>query len=229
MKIESMKKGDIKLESQWEKTKTDLKTVNWRGQIIHLKNVPAIKNKKTGRICVYPTEVAKAEIRELAKLYNLKPREVSLLLMLLAKPGPFQKGKVFYKYHLNKMLFYQWKEMQKQGLGETFPHYEFKAAPRGPVPKNLSEDLKRLQGKGLVSLSYKKWGKGPKEASLVTKLTQEGVSVSAKLAGQVPEPLQEVTVEVKKQLFMLEPIAIREKVHKEYPEYKKTYVELDRD
>lgn len=217
------------MENQWKETKIDLKTVDWRGNTIHLKNVPAIKNKKTGRVCVYPTEVAKAEIRMLAEQYSLKPRDVPLLLILFAKPGPFQEGYVQYKYQINKMLFYQWKEMQKQGLAETFPHDEFEAAPRGPVPKNLGDDLKRLEKKGIVSLSYKKWGKGPKEASLETTLTPSGIKIAAKLAGQVPEPLKEVTTEVKKQLFPLDPKTIREKVHREFPEYQKTYTELDRD
>jgi hypothetical protein len=173
--------------------------------------------------------VAKAEIKMLAEQHNLEPKDVSLLLILFAKPGPFEEGKVFYKYHLNKMLFYQWKEMQKQGLGETFPRYEFEAAPRGPVPKNLGKDLKRLKEEGILLLSYEKWGKGPKEASLITALTPEGVRLAAKLARQVLEPLKEVTVEVKNELFPLDPVTIREKVHKEYPEYKRTYVELDRD
>jgi len=217
------------LETQWEQTRTDLDTVNWRGRIIHLKNVPAIKNKKTGRVCVYPAEVAKAEIGMLAEQYSLEPRDIPLLLMLYAKPGPFQEGYVQYKYQINKMLFYQWKEMQKQGLDETFPHDEFEAAPRGPVPKNLSNDLKRLEEKGIVSLSYKKWGKGPKEASLITVLTPSGIKIAVKLASEAPEPLREVTSQIKKQLFPLDPSMICKKVHKEFPEYRKTYVELDRD
>jgi len=217
------------LESVWEETKTDLDTVNWKGHPIHLTNVPAVKNNKTGRICVYPSEVAKAEIRMLAEQHGLEPRDVPVLLMLFAKPGLFKEGYVQYKYHLNKMLFYQWKEMQKQRLGETFIHDEFEAAQRGPIPKKLGKDLKRLEDKGIVSLSYKKWGKGSNEASLTTTLTSSGLKIAAKLAGQVLEPLKEVTIEVKKQLFGLDPITIREKVHREYPEYKRTYVELDRD
>jgi len=224
-----MKEGEKKLESQWEETKIDMNAVDWRGNTIHLKNVPAIKNKNTGRICVYPTEVAKAEIRMMAEQYSLESRDVPLLLMLFARFGPAQEGRIQYKYHINKMLFYQWKEMQKQGFGEAFIPDEFEAAPRGPVPKNLGKDLKRLEKKGLVSLSYEKWGKGPKEASLITTLTSEGKRIAAKLSGKVLEPLNEVTVEVKKQLLLLDPQTICEKVHKEYPEYRKIYVELDRD
>lgn len=217
------------METQWEQTKTDLDTVNWRGRPIHLKNVPAIRNKETGRVCVYPAEVAKAETRVLAERYGLEPRDVPLLLMLHAKPGPFQEGYIQYKYQINKMLFYQWKGMQKQGLEETFPHDEFEAAPRGPIPKNLSDDLKRLAEKGIVSLSYKKWGKGAKEASLTTTLTQLGMITAVKLAGEAPQPLTEVTNEIKQQLFPLDPQMTCEKVHKEFPEYRKTYVKLDRE
>jgi len=217
------------LESVWEETQTDLDTVDWRGNTIHLKNVPAIKNKRTGRVCIYPSEVAKAEIRMLAEQYTLKPKDIPLLLMIFAKPGPFREGRVQYKYQINKMLFYQWKEMQRQGLGETFPHYEFEAAARGPVPKNLDKDLKRLEKEGIISLSYEKWGKGPHEASLITTLTTSGIEIAGKLAKRVPEPLKEVTVEVKKELFPLDPLTIREKVHKEYPEYQRTYIDLDRD
>lgn len=217
------------MESVWQETKTDVDTVDWKGNSIHLKNVPALKNKETGKICIYPSEVAKAEIRTLAEQYGLEPKDVSLLLMLRAKPGPFQEGYVQYKYQINKMMFYQWKEMEKQGLEETFPHYEFEAAPRGPIPKNLDDDLKRLEEKGIISLSYKKWGKSPKEASLLTTLTPSGIEITGKLAGQVPAPLKEVTIEVKKELFPLNPETIREKVHREYPEYQRTYIELDRD
>jgi len=217
------------LESQWEKTKTDLKTINWKGDTIYLKNVSAIKNKQTGTICFYPSEVAKAEINLLAEKNGLEPRDVPLLLMLFAKPGPFQEGQVPYKYHLNKMLFYQWKGMQKQGLDETFAHDVFEAAPRGPIPKNLGEDLKRLEKKGLVLLCYKKWGKGEKEGSLLISLTRDGTRIAASLASEVQEPLKEVTVEVKHQLFPLDPRQIQQKVHKEFPEFRKIYSDLDKE
>jgi hypothetical protein len=217
------------MESMWQKTKTDLETVNWRGHPIHLKSVPAMKNVKTGEVYYYPSDVAKAEINLLAKKTGLKSRDVPLLLMLVAKPGVFQKGIIQYKYQINKMLFYQWKEMEKLGLGETFPHDKFESAPRGPVPKNLGDDLKRLEEKGIVTLSYKKWGKGKKEASLETQLTEKGINIAHSLVGEIPDNLKDVTATVKKQLFCLDPATICKKVHEEYPEYRKTYTELDRD
>ena len=217
------------MEVIWEKTQIDMDSVDWKGNAIHLKGVPAIKNKKTGKIRVYPSEVAKAEFRMLAEQHNLQPRDIALLTMLYVKPGPFTKGQVHYKYHLNKMLFYQWKEMEYQDIGETFPRDEFEPARRGPVPKNLSDDLKRLQKKGFVELKFKQWGKNPQQASLITELTPLGLSTAEKIWNQLPNPFKETTLKVKEQLFPLDPKTIRKRVHRDFPEYKKTYVELDRD
>lgn len=204
-------------------------SVDWRGETIHLKNVPALKNETNGKIRVYAFEVAKAEFAMIATDNGLESRDIALLEMLCAKPGPFKEGEVNYKYHLNKMLFYQWKEMEQQGIGEAFPHDEFEPAPRGPVPKNLSKDLERLEKCGLIKLKYKLWGKDAKQASLTTELTPQGSKVAQKLWSQVPEPFKETTLKIKERLFPLDPSTIRDRVHRDYPEYKKTYVELDRD
>jgi len=217
------------MEAIWEETKIDMDSVDWKGNTIHLKRVPAIKNKKTGKIRVYPSEVAKAEFRMLAERHNFQPRDIALLAMLYVKPGPFRKGQVHYKYHLNKMLFYQWKEMEYQDIGETFPRDEFEPAPRGPVPKNLSDDLKRLEKKGFVELRFKQWGKSPQQASLITELTPSGLSIAEKIWYLLPDPFKEITLKVKERLFPLNPTTIRMRVHRDFPEYKKTYVELDRD
>ncbi len=217
------------MEGNWIPIAIDMDSVDWRGNTIHLKDVPAIKNVKTGRIRVYPSDVATAEFRMLAAQYDLEPRDIAWLMMLFVKPGVFKEGQVHYKYHLNKMLFYQWQKMVHLDIGETFPHDEFEPAPRGPVPKNLSDDLKRLEKKGMVTLKYKPWGKHPKQASLLTELTPFGLSIAEKLWTVLPEPFKEVTLKVKEVIFPLDPETIRKRVHRDYPEYKETYVELDRD
>jgi len=217
------------METKWIKTKIDMDSVDWRGNTIHLKAVPAIQNEKTGKIRVYPSDVARTEFRMLAEQYGLDPRDVALLAMLYAKPGPFKEGQVHYKYHLNKMLFYQWKEMERIGIGETFPRDEFDPAPRGPVPRNLSEDLKRLEKKGIVRLRFKQWGETIKQASLITELTDAGLHTAEKLWNQTPDPFKETTLRIKKRIFPLDPKTIQQRVHRDYPEYKKTYVELDTD
>ena len=217
------------MEELWEKTQIELDSVDWKGNSIHLKEVPALKNVRTGKVRVYPADVAKAEIKEIARRYDLEPKDVSLLILLYAKPGIFREGQIHYKYHLNKMLFYQWKNMEKADLEDTFIHEEFEAADRGPVPKNLDADLERLKEKGIITLRYKKWGRGPKDASLITELTLFGLDVAKQLWNQVPEPFREITLKTKEAIFPLDSKTIRKKVHREFPEYKATYTELDRD
>jgi len=216
--------GDV-----WMDTKTEIEVFDWRGEPIHLKDVPAIKNAKTGKIRVYASEVAKAEIRMMAEKHNLEARDVTLLLMLYAKPGPFKEGEVHCKYHLNKMLFYQWKNMEKRYLGEAFPHDEFRAASKGPIPIHLWDDLRRLQDRKIMSLDHHVWGKNSGEACLVTKLTPDGLKLAEELWKEVPPDLRETSWVTKEQIFPLDPETIRKKVHREFPEYRKTYTELDRE
>ena len=109
----------------WIETTVDVKSIDWKGKPVLLRQVPAVKHVQTGRIRVYPADVAKAEIRLLTRLRDLEPRDASLLLILYAKPGTFKEGEVLFKYHLNKMLFYLWKEMEAQTLGDTFPKDNF--------------------------------------------------------------------------------------------------------
>jgi len=198
--------------------------VDWRGNTIHLKGVPALRNEKTGKIRVYPSEVSKAEMRSLAQQYSLEPRDVALLLLLYAKPGHFEKGKMYYKYHVNKSLFYLWKELEKEGLGDAFPLDEFEAADRGPIPKNLEDDLKRLEEKRIISSKWRE-----KRASKITELTPQGLAVAEKLWNEVAEPLRKTILKIKETIFALDPKTIRDRVHRDYPEYKKTYIKEDTD
>jgi hypothetical protein len=71
----------IKVENGWEPTTTDIEAYNFRGEPIHIKCVPALKNVKTGKVRVEASEVAKAEIRMLAKERCIEDRDIALLLM----------------------------------------------------------------------------------------------------------------------------------------------------
>lgn len=217
------------MENVWVKTETDVEAYDWQEKPIVLKGIPAIKNKETGQVRVFPSEVAKAEISLLAKERDLAPRDVALLTLIYVKPGPFTEGKIHCKYHLNKMLFYQWVNMGRRYLGEAFPHDEFRSAPAGPIPNSLWDDLRRLEKKGLVILKHKQWGKTEKEASLCMELTEEGSVLTEELWKDTPPDFKEVTLKTKKDIFPLDPATIKEKVHREFPEYRKTYTELDQE
>ncbi len=225
----------------WTPTQVELDTVDWKGKPIHLSQVPAIRNKTTGKAHVYPAEVAKAELRMIADKHGLEPRDIGLMLLLYAKPGPFEEGEIFYKYTLNKMLFYQWREINDKLLGdaptpssvytsELFIHDYFEAANRGPVPKHLDQDLRRLQDQSLIVFTWSEhWGPQPTDRSIICKLTPKGTDVAHSIWNQVPDPYKEITLKVKERLYPLDPSTIRDRVHKEFPEYKKTYTDLDRD
>lgn len=214
-------------ELQWIDTKVDLDIVDWRGNPVHLKDVPAIKNAKTGKVRLYPSRVSRAEIETYAKEFGLEARDVALMLTLFAKPGAFKEGYLPTGYHLNKTLFYIWKDLESQGLGDAFPRDEFVAADRGPVPKNLKSDGERLQERGLVSIQFHRWGPRPKDQSIVTELTPSGTEIAKQLWEKVAEPFKLSSIRIKERIFPLDPKSLRERVHRDFPEYKKTYVELD--
>jgi hypothetical protein len=127
------------------------------------------------------------------------------------------------------MLFYQWKYMERKQLGEAFPHASFRPAGNGPIPNELWDDLRRLEKENIVSLGFKQWGKKKSEACLTIKLTEKGLKIASELWGQIPPELQKVTLKSKEELFTLEPEEVRDKVHKEYPEYAKEYEKPDRE
>jgi len=218
-----------KTETEWIKVQTEVDTYDWKGHPIHLQDVPALKNPKTGKIRIYPYEVARAELAAYAKAHGLEPRDIATLLMLYAKPGPFPGGIQPLRYRLNKSLFYQWKENEKHLLGESLPRDNFVAAPRGPIPENLNGDLDRMKQLGIVDLKFIKWGEGELNKSMTIMLTEKGTEIAKSLWNKVPEPFLKVTLKVKERIFPLDSKTIRERVHREYPDYKLTYTELDTD
>ncbi len=215
------------MSEMWTETKTDVRSYDWRGHPILLKDVPALRNSKTKQIRVYPAEVAKAEIVEIAKKYGLEPRDVATLLVIFAKPGIFNAGEVFYNYHINKMLFYQWQEATKVGIPEALPHDEFEQADRGPVPKHIEEDLDRLSHMGLLKTEYHRWGEGAKQQSKGIFLIEKGMDLGLKLWNEVPAPFTELSSKVKDMIFPMSPGQVKKKVHREFPEYRKGYTKED--
>ncbi len=216
-------------QGAWKETRTGVATVSWDNKTIHL-DVPAIKNTKTGKIRVRLEDVARVELETLAREAGIEPRDFPILLVLKAQMGGFHnKEEVQFQYHLNKMLFYQWKEMEKLGLGESFPHDEFKKADRGPVPANIESDLARLSGLGLISVERHRWGERPRDESKQIKLTTKGSELANKFLRRTPEDLMATTAEVKAMIGTLPPPSVKEKVHREYPEFRTTYKVEDSD
>ena len=64
------------MEKVWLETEITVDTVDWKGKAIQLPNVKALKEAITGELLVRPSEVAKAEIKQIADCFNLQPRDV---------------------------------------------------------------------------------------------------------------------------------------------------------
>jgi len=210
--------------AQWIETQTEIRTVDWRGNPIRLKGVRAFKNVKTGNIRVFPFDVARAEVEVIAEKFGIAPRDVGLLLMMFAKPGIFKEGEVLFKYHLQKLLFYLWKELNNYGYGESLPRDQFTAARNGPVPAHLEEDLERLARKGWVKTRCEHWDSHESKRII---LIDEGLRIAKELWNALPEPYKEVALKVKERIYPLDPETVRQLVHQEFPEYRDTYIEND--
>jgi DNA-binding PadR family transcriptional regulator len=212
------------MEQRWIETETTINTVNWKGQPMRITKVKAFKDPKTGEIMVYPFEVTKAEIRQIAESFDIQPRDVELLMMILAKPGNFKEGEVFYKYHLQKELFLLWKTLDKCGYGDPLPIDKFIAADNGPKPENLDADLQRLEKKKLLKIRHEKWDGNESKRIM---LTEEGEKKAEELWNILPNPYKEIALKVKERIHPLSPEQVRHLIHKEYPEYRDTYVKND--
>lgn len=201
----------------------DVDTVDWKGNPIRLEKVPGFRRKSSGKLWCDPEELAKAELRQKASVAGVEPRDVPLMLLFYSQSGPFQRGYLHNKYKLNKMLFYQWKELEKVGLGNAFDHDEFDKARKGPIPKNLYADLERLKGLGLIEVSG-----GPKERkTLEAKLTPKGETLANCFWNSVAPAYRDTSAKVKNRIFPLDPNTIMERVHEDYPEFREVFQEPD--
>lgn len=211
------------MEQKWIETQTTIETVNWKGEPIHLQKVKAFKDPKTGEIMVYPSEVAKAEVDQITESLRICPRDAGTLLMILAKPGNFNEGDVFYKYHLQKMMFLMWKALDRV-YGDSLPLDHFIAADNGPIPENLNADLERFEQLKLIRTKCEKTEYGTAKRII---LTEQGKELANKLWSKLPDPYKEIAISTKKRIYPLTPDEVRDLVHKEFPEYKDTYTKND--
>jgi DNA-binding PadR family transcriptional regulator len=213
-----------KPESDWINEKEDIVSVNWKGEEITLKDIPVEKNSKTGLVRVDVDEILRAEQKLIAKQQNLdQPIAVPELLFLFANTRFFKGGEIKEKYKFNKMLFYLWKSLEKQGFGESYIIDEFVSGRAGPIPKHLKKSMMELEKKGLVKIS---WSDNISKPSIFT-LTSKGMDVSRDIWEQTPDPVKKTVIQIKEEIALLDPTSLKEKVHREFPEYKRTYTELD--
>lgn len=209
----------------WVPTKVDVESVDWEGREIALDQVPAEFNKEKNITRVDIDEVIKAEQKFIAIENGLDPRELQVLWLLHADSRFFKGGYIEQKSRFNKMLFYLWKRMDREGYENAFIHDEFKSARAGPIPVHLREFLKGLEKKDIVKV---RWAERP-GISIKCQLTKLGEKIAKSIWDKAPSDIKGIIRKTKEELFLIDATQLKEKVHKEYPEYKRTYTELDRE
>lgn len=185
-----------------------------------------MKSYKRGAILYFdPVEALRKQHDEQARKAGLKePRDIALLAAIGTPLGGMQMKQVPYVYHLNKLLFYQWVKMDEEGLGEAFPHDHFLQERKGPVPQHIWEDLERLEKDGLVRVRYPG---GTEHKPVPVELTPKGQELVNTLLQGLDTDFVELTATQKTAILPLSPAKLMEKVHREYPAYKREYVEVD--
>ncbi len=209
----------VEMVERGEATTVDVRTVDWQGNPILLKSVPAEHDPTTGKVLIEPAVVARAEMVAIASRLGIEGRDVPVLLTLFAEADYFVQGVIPELSKFNKLLFYQWKRLESLGLGEAYIHDEFANARGGPVPIRLKDDLKRLEKAGVVRV---KWSESVIDPTVV-ELTPDGMKLAEKLWWATPEALRHVSIDVKRDLYPMTGAAIRERVHRDYPDARHVY------
>lgn len=204
---------------EWEPTKVEYESVDWSGNSITLQDIPAEVCKKCNEVRIPSSNILVAEQKYLANKYNLELEHLPILLILHAKSRFIKPDYLEQKFRFHKMLFYFERRLSEKGWKRSYIHDVFGAARSGPVAIHLNELTKSLEEKGLVDV---KWAKKPGE-SFRWELTAEGKKLAEELWQNTPDEIRRVVQKVKRELFLLDANQLRDKVHEEYPEYKKFY------
>lgn len=202
-----------------EEVMVDIPTIDATGNPLTLKRVPVLREVATGKYIIDPQQVARAEAEAIAERFNLEGREVPVLLTLFAEAGYFRPGVVLGLSKFHKLLFYQMKRLETLGLDRAFLHEEFAPARGGPVSLSLKADLKHLEEKGLVAVTWSKDVTSP----TVVELTQAGLRLAEKVWRATPEAMKSVAVEVKEDIYPMSGAGMRERAHEEHPRDRRVY------
>lgn len=209
----------------WVARKVDVESVDWERRRIVLEKVPAEFNEEKNITRVDIDEVIKAEQKFIARENGLDPRELQVLWLIYPDSRFFRGGYIEQKFRFNKMLFYLWKRMDKEGYANAFIHDDFSSGRAGPIPIHLKDFLKDLEKKEIIKV---RWAERPGE-SLRCQLTKLGEKIAKTIWNKTPSDIKEIVRKTKGELFLIDATQLKEKVHKEYPEYKRTYIELDKE
>lgn len=216
--------------------KTNVETLDNQNNEILLEDVPIYVKEDTGEELVTLADVIKADERRIAKKYNIEIYNIFELALLYADVK--QRGKsIRQQFRFNKMLFYIGKKLEEEYGENVLIFDEMKKAPNGPIPIHLKEDMKKLQQEGIFDVYLIKKGKkipgsrndwdSGRWISIECTLTNKGEDLAQKIWSEIDPEMREIILDVKEKLYYMKTGKLKKKVHKEYPEYKKSYIQND--
>lgn len=221
-----------------EKT-TEVNILDNKHKEVVLKNVPVYIEEDTGDEVFTFGDILKADQQRIVKKYGIKEYNVFELALLFADVKQ-RRNAIRQKFRFNKMLFYVQKRLEEEFGKETLIFDKMGSARAGPVPVHLKEDIKDLKARELIEIYLIKDNKkvpGSKDtweklkdklqASIECSLTKKGEKLAKKLWNDLDDYMKRIILNVKIELMYLDTEKLKEKVHKEFPEYKMNYTEND--
>lgn len=218
---------------------TKVKILDNQNKKVVLKNVPVYIEEDTGKQVITFGDILRADQRRIAEKYGISEYNLFELALLFADVKQ-RRNAIRQKFRFNKMLFYIWKELEEEYGAEILIFDEMIAQRAGPIPIHLKDDIKKLKNKELIEIylvkdnkkvpgSKEKWEdlKDKLQASIECNLTEEGEKLAKKIWLDLDEETRKIILKVKTDLMYLDTEKLKEKVHKEFPEYKIDYTKND--
>lgn len=184
-------------------------------------------------------DLLKANQKKIADDYLINPESIFELSLLYAEALTKDKY-IRQKFRFNKMLFYIKQEIEKNFGVNSFIFDKMQACRAGPIPINLANNIKQFEKNELVEVflvkdakrvpeSHKTWEQDKSTGSITCKLTSKGEELAEKIWNTLDSQVKEIITEVKRNLIFLDTEQLKDKVHSEYPELKRTYTENDNE
>lgn len=219
--------------------KTNIKILDGKNKKAELEDIPLYLEEETGEELYLFSDLIKADERRIAKKYGISEYNIFELALLYADVKQRKKA-IRQKFRFNKMLFYIKKKMEEEYGKDSFIFDKMGQARAGPIPAHLGDDIKDLKEKKYIEIYLIKDGKkiaGSKEnweklkhtASIECILTRKGHRLAKELWQELDMRMKEIIVEVKENLMYIDTEELKRKVHNEYPEYKKNYIDNDKE
>lgn len=216
-----------------------VKILDNQNKKVILKNVHVYIEKDTGDEVITFGDILRADQRRIARKYCISEYNIFELALLYADVKQ-KRNAIRQKFRFNKMLFYVWKGLEEE-YGEKAIVFDDMIAQRaGPIPVHLKDDIKELKNKELIEIylvkdnnkvpgSKETWEelKDKLQASIECNLTVKGEKLAKKIWLDLDDETRKIILKAKTKLMYLDTEKLKEKVHKEFPEYKRDYTKND--